>query len=665
MSYIKFDKTQLINLEYSLKRELIRSNRAGSFSCTTIIGCNTRKYHGLLVCPQPSLDGGKHVLLSKVDETVIQHDAEFNLGVNRFPGTYNPKGHKYVRDFVLDRTPIITYRIGGLVLTKETVFVTREERILIKYTLEQGMSDTLLRIKPFLAFRNIHCLSKKNLDLDTRYQRAGNGIMIRMYTGYSNLFMQFSTKKVDYVHAPDWYCDFEYAAESERGYEHHEDLYLPGYFEMPIKQGESIVFSAGTREVNPGSIKLLFSNEVKKRMPKDSFEDCLLNASEQFFHMYNNQMDIVAGFPWYGRIGRYTFLSLPGLSLAIHDKKLCTQVLETMKANMKGPFFPETGRGLRANYESADTPLWFFWALQHCSLGPSSREKLWKSHGTIMQLILESYAAGTHNGIKMQENGLLYIDKSSPVLTWMNAMVQGKPVTPRYGYVVEINALWYNAIKYAIHLSRNSLDKNFIQRWIAISKKIEENFSKVFWNGENNCLNDFVADGIGHADLRPNQIIAASLPYSPLNENMRHSVVEMVKQQLLTPRGLRTLSPQDQRYIGYYSGNEIQRDQALHQGTVWPWLLGHFADAYLRVFGDKGVNYIQNLYNGFKDTIADNGISTISEIYEGDPPHYGCGAISFAPSIAELIRIHHLLNHYKEKKEKIKTDHPLKEEYKL
>ncbi|MFO7977626.1 MAG: amylo-alpha-1,6-glucosidase [Bacteroidales bacterium] len=650
MSYINFDKTQLVNLEYSLKRELIRSNRAGSFSCTTIIGCNTRKYHGLLVCPQPNLDGEKHVLLSKVDETLIQHDAEFNLGVNKFPGTYQPKGHKYIRDFSTDISPTISYRIGGMIFSKETVFVTKEERILIKYTLEEAHSPVTLRLRPFLAFRNIHRLSKRNFDLDTSYEEVRNGIRIRMYAGYSNLYMQLSKKDAQYVHMPDWYLDFEYPHESERGYEHHEDLYLPGYFEMPIRKGESITFSAGLSEVNPSSINLLFTTETKRRIPRSSFENCLTNAAEQFFYKQDNQMDIVAGFPWHGRLGRYTFISIPGLSMGIREKKICRTVIESMKAAMKGPFFPETGRGINSSFDAADTPLWFFWALQNCSPEGVSHTKLWRDHGVAMQLILESFAKGTPNGIKMRDNGLLYIDKSAPHLTWMNATVQGKPVTPRYGYVVEINALWYNALKFAASLEEK--DSKLARRWNAISKKIEENFEMVFWNEDHECLNDFVADDHTDSSIRPNQILATSLPYTPLKEPLRHSIVEIVKQQLLTSRGLRTLSPQDILYKGRYQGNEHQRNQALHQGTVWPWLLGHFAEGYLKIFGPKGVPFIQELVDGFRDTLDEDGIGTISEFYEGDPPHGGRGAISFAPSVAEIIRIQHLLKSMTDQKEK-------------
>ncbi len=298
MGYIKFDKTQLINLEYSLQKEMVRSNRSGSFSCTTIIGCNTRKYHGLLISEQPGLDGDHHVLLSKVDETIIQRDAEFNLGVNKYPGRFHPKGHKYVRDFTAERVPVVTYRVGGVVLTKETLFVTEKEMVLVRYTLKEAHSPTRIRLRPFLAFRNIHRLSKRNIDLNTRYTKVRNGIKTRMYDAYPGLCMQLSKKDFEYVHAPDWYNDIEYIHEAERGYEYHEDLYVPGFFEASIKKGESVVLSVSTDEAFPSALSRTFNNEISKRKPRSSFHNSILNAAEQFFVIKGGEASIATGFPW-------------------------------------------------------------------------------------------------------------------------------------------------------------------------------------------------------------------------------------------------------------------------------------------------------------------------------------------------------------------------------
>lgn len=643
MGYIKFDKNQLINLEYSLNKEMIRSNRAGSFSCTTILGCNTRKYHGLLITPQPDLDGGRHVLLSKVDETIIQRNSAFNIGINKFPGAYSPKGHKYVRNFSADVIPVVTYRVGGVILTKETLFVSQQERVLIKYTLVDAHSPTSLRLRPFLAFRNIHQLSKKNIDLDTHYDVVDHGIKVQMYNGYSHLYIQLSRKGGEYVHAPDWYNDFEYKEESDRGFEAHEDLYTPGFFEIGIKKGESIIFSASTADNSPASFSRLFNQEVIKRTPRDTFESALKNSAEQFFLTTSDSSGIIAGYPWHGEIARFTCISLPGLLKAMEDKNMAEKVLQSMIAKMNGPGFRETDHNLHKAYTSADTSLWFFWTLQQCFQG-TNKKTLWKKFGPTIKTILEGYASGKISGVSMHDNGLLHIDPLYPALTWMNAFIHGNAVTPRYGYVVEVNALWYNAICFALELAQSAGKKQFISQWQPVSEALKESFNTHLWNSQQNYLADFAFEGTLDMSVRPNQLIAASLPHSPLKESRRKQIIDIVVKELLTPRGLRSLSPKDLRYKGHYEGDQFKRESALHQGSAWPWLLGHFADAYLNIYGESGKQFISNLYDGFQTTLIEHGIGSVSELFDGDPPHNARGAISFAPSVAELLRIYYMLH---------------------
>jgi predicted glycogen debranching enzyme len=646
MGFIKFDKDQLINLEYSLGKEMLRSNRAGSFSCTTIVGCNTRKYHGLLVCPQPLLNNTIHVLLSKVDETIIQRDAEFNLGISKFPNSYNPKGHKYIRDFSADIIPKVTYRVGGVILCKETLFISFKQQVMIRYTLVEAQSPTTIRIRPYLAFRNIHQLSKKNIYHDTKYEAVSNGIKTKMYEGYSPLYLQFSKSAFEYVHTPDWYDDFEYYHEQRRGYEYTEDLYVPGFFELSIKKGESIILCAGTEEVSPLNINKVFNKELSIRTPRDSYEHSLINAAEQFFYRYEAGTDIKAGYPWYDRIGRFTFISLPGLAIAKSSEKMCQEVMQTMISQMKHGFFPETCRGEHTQYISADTSLWFIWALQKCFSEKENHAKIWKKYGHTITDILETYRQGT-DFIKMDNNHLLYIDEKYPNITWMNATVNGNPVTPRFGYVVEVNALWYNAIMYALEIAESAKDKEFAKKWKPVAEAIPEEFQKLFWFEQKNRLYDYISYQHVESNMRPNQLIAASMIYSPLTEEMRRAVVHSVIKKLLTPRGLRTLSPANPFYKGRYMGNEEERDKSLHQGTVHPWLLGHFAEAYLKVYGKPGISFIDMIYNNFQEDMIEDGIGTISEIYEGDPPHSGRGAISFAASVAELIRIKNMIDSMK------------------
>ncbi len=647
MSYIRFDKEQLINLEYSLPKELLRSNRAGSYASTTIIYCNTRKYHGLLITPQPGLDDNNHVLLSSFDETIIQHDAEFNLAIHKFEGDFfNPKGHKYIRNFDTEPIPKLTYRVGGVVLTKEVLLARNDDRTIIKYTLVDAHSPTILKFRPFLAFRNIHALSKANIDVDTRFEPLQNGIKVRMYTGYTPLYMQFS-KHVQYTHVPDWYYNFEYIRERMRGYESVEDLYVPGFFEVGIKKGESIYFTAGLNEIIPARLGRLFTAEVRTRIPRNSFTHCLINSAQQFIVRQGDNVHLLAGFPWFGRRGRDTFISLPGLTLTQGDSKTFRDVTDTMISEMNGCLFPNTGYGSKTTYNSVDAPLWFFWALQQYAHYVGNTLPVWKKYGPVMKAILEGYRKGTDFGIHLTDKGLLFAGERGNAVTWMDAFVNGEPLLPRIGLVVEVNALWYNAVMFTLECAIQAGDDTFVSEWKPLAEKASFAFTETFWDSRKKYLADYVHDNYKDWSVRPNMVIATSLEYSPLNEDMRKSVLDVVKSELLTRRGLRTLSPKDTNYHSVYAGNQAARDRACYQGTAWPWLLGHFAEGYLKIHGQSGVHLIEKVYRELEETITEHAIGSISELFDGDPPHKPGGAISMAWSVAEVLRMNQMLKNFK------------------
>jgi len=646
MSYIKFDKYQLINLEYSLKREMLRSNRAGSYANTTIINCNTRKYHGLLVTPQPGIDHDLHVLLSTVDETIIQRDAEFNLGIHKYPmNMYNPKGHKYIRDFTADPFPMLTYRVGGAVLTRESLFDSKEDRVIVKYTLVEAHSPTKLRLRPFLAFRNYHSLTRENIFADKKFEKVPNGIKVRMYHGYTDLFMQIS-KENEYVHVPDWYHNIEYQEEMERGYEFQEDLYTPGFFDISIRTGESVYFCAGTKEVPQSGIKRAYTAELNNRTPRDTFENCLINAAQQFIVKKGNKISLLPGYPWFKRSGRDTFISLPGLLLVTGDYKTAKSIIDCMLTEMKGPLMPHHGSGSSITYHAADPSLWFIWALQQYAMFTGTEKKIWKEYGKKIMLILEGYRDGTEYNIHMEPDGLIYAGVHGMALTWMDAIVYGKPVTPRMGKAVEINCLWYNAICFAVESAEMAGEREFVTEWSALAEKISLSFIDTFWNPDKKYLADYVDGEYKDWTVRPNMLFATSLPFSPISEEMRKQVLSRVRQELLTPRGIRTLTPKSPVYKGTYFGTPQERDLAYHQGTVRPWLLGHFAEGYLKIHGKSGLSMIKNLYAGFEPVLTEYGIGTISEIFDGDPPHTPRGAVSYAGSVAELLRVKWLIDIY-------------------
>jgi predicted glycogen debranching enzyme len=639
MAYLKFDKTQLINLEYSLSKEFIRSNRAGSYSSSTLIYCNTRKYHGLLVSPVENLDGDRHVLLSSFDETIIERDNEFNLGIHKYQGDiYSPRGHKYVRDFIADPAPTLVYRVGGVVLMKEGLLIEKEEQVLLRYTIQESDVPVRLRFRPFLAFRNMHSLSKANLYANTKPTFIQNGVKYRLYDGYPFLHMQFS-KDAEFIPAPDWYYGIEYNKEMRRGYDFKEDLFVPGYFEMSAKKGDVIIFSASTEKANPEHLKRKYTLELGKRIPRDNFKHCLINAAEQFFIRKDKKTEIIAGFPWFGSWGRDTFIALPGLTLAIGDIKTCKEVLDTQVAKLRDGLFPNMGSEDNPAFNTVDASLWFFWAVQQYTKAVRSYTEVWRLYGKAMKSILNAYRHGTMYSIKMDDNGLIYAGEPGKALTWMDAIVNGKPVTPRTGFAVEINALWYNAIAFALELAKRVREDEFISEWEPLLPTIKDSFLKTFWDIKKGYLADVADYKTTDWSIRPNQVIAVSMDYSMLTSDIKKAVLAVVERDLLTPRGLRTLSPTNEQYKGIYKGTQESRDLAYHQGTVWPWLLEHFCEGYMNLHKESGLGFLENLINGFEPVMTELGIGTIPEIFDGDPPHRARGAISQAWSVAALLRI--------------------------
>ncbi|WP_461633743.1 glycogen debranching enzyme N-terminal domain-containing protein [Labilibaculum euxinus] len=639
MDYLKFDKAQLVNTEYSLKKEYIRTNRAGSFASSTIINCNTRKYHGLLICPIDHFGGDNHVLLSSLDETIIQHDAPFNLGIHKFPGEYSPKGNKYVREYIMDPTPTIIYRVGGVILRKELLLVEKEQRVLVRYTLLEANSPTTLRLQPFLAFRNIHSLTKANLDANTRSEVVNNGVKIRLYQDFPYLYMQTSVES-EFVHVPDWYYNVEYKEEKKRGYDCHEDLFVPGYFEMNIKKGESIVFSAGTKEISPDAISKQFTSEIKKRVIRDSFENCLENSAVQFFSKNGQGTGIINGFPWFSTSERNTYLSLPGLTLARGDQKTFLDVFNTVFKRVCNRFSMDPA--INGGRFSVDVPLWSFWTLQKYIEAGADRKEIWKKHSKAIKEILQSYKHGSNLAIKMHDNGLLWIMEQG--VTWMNVRNHGVYLNRRMGYVVEINALWYNALCFALEMAEEANDKDFTAEWSGVKENLKESFIDTFWDGNKTYLSDYVDDTHKSWAVRPNQLFAVSLPHSCLSDDQKKAVLDMIEKELLTSRGLRTLSPNSHEYIGVIRGSEEIRNMAFHYGSVYPWLFGHFAEAYLKLYKLGGEGTIRRWLIEFEDCLNERGLGTISEIYDGNPPHLPNEATSYALSVAEIIRVNKMFN---------------------
>ena len=643
MSYLKFDKNLMINLEQSLPKEMLRTNQSGAYHCTTIVGCNTRKQHGLLVIPIPEMDDDNHVLLSSLDETVIQHGAPFNLGLHKYNGScYSPNGHKYIREFDCETVPRTTYRVGGVILTKEKTFISHENRILIRYTLVDAHSQTILQFRPFLAFRNANDLCVENNMANREYQETTNGISTCMYNGYPSLYMQFN-KKPEFIFNPAWYKGLEYVKDQERGIPYREDLYVPGYFQMEIKKGESIIFSAGISEADPKKFATMFDDEIKTRTPRTSFYNCMKNSAKQFYVTNSNGRYILAGYPWFKIRARDEFIALPGTTLSVHHRPDFEAIMETASAALEKFMKDGSLDRYMQGIDLPDVPLWAIWAIQQYCKEAGNEETI-KRYGQLVKDILAFIIGNKHPNLELNDSGLISSNGKSKPISWMDASYPGgAPIIARTGYLVEFNALWYNDLMFAQNLFAGiESESENIKQWESITNVLKDSFVETFMN-DYGYLYDYVSGLFTDLSVRPNMIIAAGLDYSPLDRRQRRSVLDVVTRELLTPKGLRTLSPKSFGYTPCYLGSPEQREYAYYQGSARPWLMAFYADAYLKVFGMSGISFIERMMIGFEDEMTQGCIGSLSELYDGNPPFTGRGAVSFAINVGGVLRVLRLL----------------------
>ena len=644
MSYLRFDKAQMTNLQEILPKEILRSNRSGAYSCTTLVDCNTRKYHGLLVVPVPELDDENHVLLSSLDATVIQHGAEFNLGLHKYNGdNFSPRGHKYIREFDSLQVPTTVYRVGGVILKREMMFQHFENRIIIRYTLVDAHSETTLRLQPFLAFRSVREFTHENTHLNRDIHPVEDGIKTCLYRGYPDLYMQLNCEN-RFVFRPDWYRGLEYPKEQERGYASNEDLYVPGYFEFQIRKGESVVFAAGLSEVKTEGLADLADFELKVRTPRDNFYNTLVNSAHQFIVHREHEDYVLAGYPWFKCRARDMFVSLPGLTLTNNEVKKYEDVMRTAEKAVREFMAGEKLTVSVKEIEHPDVLLWAVWCIQQYA-GMVSMEKCIEKYGQLLLDIMEWLRAGNHPNLEVRPNGLVYAEGRDKAITWMNSTAGGRPIVPRTGYIVEFNALWYNALMFSAEVCRTMKDDRLTSELEQAARLCAENFVPMFWN-EFGYLCDYCVDGYRNYEVRPNMIFSVALDYSPLDSKQKKSVLDYCTKELSTPKGLRSLSPKSGAYNPMYVGPQVQRDYAYHQGTAWPWLAGFYMEACLKVYKMSRLSYVDRLLVGYEEELFYHCIGTIPELFDGNPPFSGRGAISFAMNVSGIMRIVKLLDKY-------------------
>ena len=646
MSYLNFDKALMVNLERSLQKEMLRTNRAGVYNSTTLVDCNTRKYHGQLVLPLPQLGDDNYVLLSSLDETVIQHGAEFNLGLHKYgENHFSPNGHKYIREFNCEVIAKTTYRVGGVVLTKERLLVSFEPRVLIRYTLVECGAPVTMRFRPFLAFRSVNALTHENSRANADMNDCENGRVNCMYPEFPQLFMQFS-KSVTYSHNPMWYKNIEYQKEQERGYEFKEDLLVPGYFEVPMKKGESLIFAAGISEIKTSGLKTLWKKELARRNARTDMFECLRNAASQFYKREGDKCYLLAGYPWFHASAREEFMSTPSCTLDIDRPEYWDAIIDQTAVGEVRAFMENNGYQSRiTGMDEPDALLWFVRALQKYAHKYTVKQAAEK-YAQLCEDIISYYRKQHHPRAWVHQNGLIWVDGTRVPATWMNATENGWPITPRTGYVVEINALWYNAMRFTAELMREAgkeIGADLMEYQAEISR---DAFVKTFWNGF--YLDDYVVDNYHNKEVRPNQIWAVGLPYTPLDKKQMKAVVDICTRELLTPRGLRTLSPKSGDYRPVYIGGQLERDRNFHNGPVWPNTIAAYSRAYMTVYKHSGLSFMQRMLVGFEVEMSELCIGTLNELYDGNPPYKGHGGMSYAPSVAAVISVMDTMKKYQE-----------------
>ena len=641
MAFLKFNKSELVNLEYSLKREILLANKTGAFCSTSIVTCNTRRYHGLLAVPVAKFDGYRYLLLSSLDESLTLRGKRFNLGIHCYGDIYEPRGHKYIVDFDADPVPCVTYKIGEIVFRKRIALTPDQNQVLIQYELVNAPAKVKLELKPFLAFRSVHFLTEENDAAKTGFTPIQNGASFCLDEDFPVLNLQLSTSASTFKANPVWYKGITYSDEMRRGFDCREDLLVPGSFEVELHSGDTLVVSANAGEpVKAGTLKRRFNTVVEKIGPITSFHDQLVRQADSLIREDGGVKRIVAGYSWlYTGLLRETLVSLPGLTLyGKHDPKEFEEILDNLIAANQ--------ERLSSRTTQVEAPLYMAVTLQQYIAYNGHSKAVWEKYGPVMKAIIESYLPGRRQEVAMQPNGLLWAQKDGVALTWMNAYINGRAVTERAGYQVETNALWYNAICFALENEKKT--SAFAKKWAPVKALIEQNFEPTFWNADLGFLADYVDNNGQHLELRPNQLWAVSLDHRCVSDEVVSEVMRVVNAELVTRRGIRTLSPRDVRYKGVYEGNQHQRDEAYMNGCAWPFLLAQFCYAGFNMMGANFIKKAEYLTEGFYEDLSKHGVGCFSELYDGDPPHEPHGAISSAMTTSALLNINWLISKYRE-----------------
>jgi len=643
-SIVNYSEIKFKNMEDARKLEWIETNGLGGWASSTVYGLNTRRYHGLLIAAKnPPV--GRINLLSKLDETVIVNGQDYQLGSNQYPGVVHPNGFEYLKSFRRDLFPEFYYECGEVNFKKTITSINNENTTLIIYEIITAPANSEIEFRPFVAGRDYHSLSHANdsINRDPSFEKG----ILKLQPYDDGTLFYISVPNSEFIFHPDWYYNFAYELEKYRGLGFLEDLFCYGVFKKKIKSGDKFGIIISTDNPNEkDSQKLFFSEETRRKQlvsgVDDEFVKILTLAADQFIVKRKEKLrTIIAGYHWFTDWGRDTMIALPGLTLSTgrynDAKKILLAFAESINEGMIPNRFPDNNE--TPEYNTVDASLWFFVAAKKYYDYTKNIKFISEVIYPALEEIIDWYYKGTRYNIHVDKDGLLSAGETGTQITWMDAKVGDWVVTPRNGKTVELNALWYNALLIYAELLMLLNSEKASEHFKSEARKVKRAFARAFWNKKKDYLYDVINGDKKDDSIRPNQIFAISLPYQLISEEKAKKVLEIVNEHLLTPVGLRSLSPSDPNYKSFYGGGQYERDGAYHQGTVWSWLLGPYIDALLKTNGESGKAEAKEIIKRFKPHLSQAGIGTISEIFDGNEPHHPRGCIAQAWGIAEILRV--------------------------
>ncbi len=646
---IEIDQESCRNLETALSREWLETNGIGGFSSSTITGLNTRRYHGLLTAAtKPPV--GRLVMLSKLEETLIIDGRRYELSANQYPGVVHPEGFKYQTGFRLDPFPVFTYEVEGVCLERRVFMVQGENTTVVQYEMPVAPEGRpavpiVLEVRPLIAFRDYHSTTHENGALNSKVETEEGLTMVKPYSDLPALHFAHDTAVIDTNGF--WYLNFQYAVEQERGLDFAEDLFSPCAFTFDLSASERVSIIASTERRGVSKADAYRKAEIERRdslsgeYEADKVIRTLTAAADQFIVARERCKTVIAGYHWFADWGRDTMIALPGLTLTTGHPEIAKSILAEFTAHVDQGVLPNRfpDAGETPEYNTVDATLWFFEAVRALLQYTNDYDFVRTTLYDVLTHIINWHVKGTRYNIHVDSDGLLFSGEPGVQLTWMDAKVGDWVVTPRTGKAVEIQALWYNALRVMEGLAEKFGDKANQKQYKTMATLARKSFNEQFWNEQTGCLNDVVNGTERDASIRPNQVFAIGLTNSMVSKARANRILRVVERELLTSRGLRTLSPNDSRYIGRYEGDPRRRDGSYHQGTVWPWLMGSYITAYAKTFGERaGRKFATEWLKNLHDHLMEACLGQVSEIFDGDHPHTPRGCVAQAWSVAELLR---------------------------